>query len=492
MYSLVLLLGGLSSVAQGAALASIDDCLRQAGVPADIPGSEDWERDAAAYNVRVPILPAAIAVPTTIPQIQKAVNCGRQSNLKVSAKAGGHSYTAGGFGGEDGHLVVELDRMYNVTLDSATNIATVQPGTRLGHMATQTGHFSRVGASGHFTHGGYGFSSHTHGLAMDWVVGATVVLANGSIVETSKTENEDLFWAIRGAGPSFGIVASWRLQTFEPPSILTWFKVALNWNRSNAANYLSAVDRYIHTDMTRELNFRIADYENGHPVAEGLFYGGKEQMESHLAPLLSASNGVLNDSREVDWLDAIRHYSADNTYNETINATVDWVVPGPPDNFYAKSLTLDRLNGTAAEQITDYWFRNATQVKRQWFIQIDASGGPTSKVSATRNNETAYAHREKTWIIQFYDAVAANETYPAGGLAFLDGWVAAVTGALEAAGDRSYGAYGNYPDPSLDRRTAQSLYYGVNLEKLRRLKARYDPGELFYSPQSIEPWRDEP
>ncbi|KAK8096352.1 uncharacterized protein PG998_014220 [Apiospora kogelbergensis] len=485
MYSLILFFGGLLSLARGVTPASINDCLREARVPFDIPGSEDWKRDAGAYNLRIPYTPAAIAVPTTIPQIQSAVSCGRQSNVKVSAKAGGHSYTAGGFGGEDGHLVVELDRMYNVTLNTTTNITTVQPGTRLGHMATEL-----VGASGHITHGGYGFSSHTHGLALDWVVSATVVLADSSIVVASATENEDLFWAIRGAGPSFGIVASWQLDTFEPPPILTWFKVTLNWSQSNAAGYLSAVERYVNTVMPQNLNFRIADYERGHPIIEGLFYGGKEQMELNVAPLLLASNGALDDSGEVGWIDAIRHYSADNTYNETINSTIDWVVPGPPDNFFAKSLTLNSLNGTAAQQFTDYWFNNATKVDRKWFIQIDASGGPMSAVASKSNNETAYAHRDKTFIIQFYDAVAANMTYPDNGLSLLDGWVSAVTTALQASGNNDYGAYGNYPDSTLNRRTAQSLYYGVNLEKLQKLKAKYDPGELFYSPQSVEPWRD--
>lgn len=141
MHSRVLILSGLVSIVRGAANTSwtnINDCLRNSGVPVDERGSVDWIRDAAAYNVRLPTYtPAAIAVPTAISQIQRAVVCGRDLKLKVSAKAGGHSYTSGGFGGENGHLVVQLDRMHNVTLDPLTNTALVQPGTRLGHMATE-------------------------------------------------------------------------------------------------------------------------------------------------------------------------------------------------------------------------------------------------------------------------------------------------------------------------------------------------------------------
>jgi FAD/FMN-containing dehydrogenase len=116
--------------------ATIDKCLTDAGVPVDAKGTPDYERDVAPFNIRIPFTPVAIAVPQTIAHIQKSVQCGKKLGIKVSAKSGGHSYANFGFGGEDGHLVVELDRMYNVTLDKRTNIATVQPGARLGHVAT--------------------------------------------------------------------------------------------------------------------------------------------------------------------------------------------------------------------------------------------------------------------------------------------------------------------------------------------------------------------
>jgi FAD/FMN-containing dehydrogenase len=72
----------------------------------------------------------------------------------------------------------------------------------------------RVGVGGHALHGGYGVSSHTKGLALDCMVGATVVLANSTVVNTSATENPEFIWAIRGAGGSMGIVSSFRFHTF--------------------------------------------------------------------------------------------------------------------------------------------------------------------------------------------------------------------------------------------------------------------------------------
>lgn len=117
--------------------AAIDDCLAKNLVPVDKAGSANWTADISPFNARLPYTPAAVAVPTTIPQIQAAVNCGRGSGLKVTAKGGGHSYASSGLGGENGHLVIQLDRMFNVTLNKKTNVATVQPGARLGHVANE-------------------------------------------------------------------------------------------------------------------------------------------------------------------------------------------------------------------------------------------------------------------------------------------------------------------------------------------------------------------
>lgn len=116
--------------------AAIDECLADAKVPVTAQNSTAWKTDASPFNDRLPYIPAAIAKPTTVEHIQAAVLCAAEVGVKVNAKSGGHSYASFGLGGEDGHLVVELDQMYNVTLDPETHIATVQPGARLGHVAT--------------------------------------------------------------------------------------------------------------------------------------------------------------------------------------------------------------------------------------------------------------------------------------------------------------------------------------------------------------------
>lgn len=125
-----------------------------------------------------------------------------------------------------------------------------------------------------------------HGLALDFIVGATVVLANGDIVEVSEQRNSDLFWAIRGSGSNFVIIASWKLMTFEAPKTLTYFTVSLGWDRASAKTGLNALEGYAKNKMPRKLNFRIADYNRGSPGIEGLYYGTDEQMRATIAPFL--------------------------------------------------------------------------------------------------------------------------------------------------------------------------------------------------------------
>lgn len=134
--SLFLALSGL--VSGSLVLTKRDDlaaCLADAEIPFDTKGSEAWTQDIKPYNLRLPCTPAAVAIPTRPSQIKDAVACGIKNDVRVSAKGGGHGYASFAYGGEDGHLVIILDEMYNVTLKDGK--AKIQPGARLGHVATE-------------------------------------------------------------------------------------------------------------------------------------------------------------------------------------------------------------------------------------------------------------------------------------------------------------------------------------------------------------------
>ncbi len=136
-YALSTIAVALAAASPHTKRAAIDDCLSTAKVPVDARNSSDWKVDVHTYNQRLLYTPAAIAIPSTVEHIQAAVSCAAKAGVKVTPKCGGHSYASFGLGGEDGHLVLQLDRMDKVTLDPDTQIATVQPGARLGHVAME-------------------------------------------------------------------------------------------------------------------------------------------------------------------------------------------------------------------------------------------------------------------------------------------------------------------------------------------------------------------
>lgn len=240
--------------------------LEQLSVPFLDEHIDNWSNEGKAYNIRRPAIPAIIVLAENTQHIQDAVVSGVAAGLKVTARCGGHSYASLGHGGEDNHLVIDITAMNDVSVDPVTHIATVGAGARLGDVASELyrqggraiahGSCPGVGISGHLLHGGYGWISHNKGLALDWMAGASIVLANGTEVHCSETDNADLFWALRGAGSNFGIVTSFELRTFPEPDVSTPFKVVLDWDtEEQKMNGLEALIEFSRTSPA-ELNMR--------------------------------------------------------------------------------------------------------------------------------------------------------------------------------------------------------------------------------------------
>ncbi|KAI8626371.1 Glucooligosaccharide oxidase [Xylariaceae sp. FL1651] len=480
-------LGLLVGLCRAAALnkhAVLEDCLSQAGTTIDKFNSTDWEMDTRPFNSLLPYKPDIVAVPTTTEEIQSAVACGAKSGYKVTAKCGGHSYGSYGLGGEDGHLVIQLDRMFAVKLNTETNIATAEPGTRLGHLAVELwaqgkraishGTCPGVGVAGHALHGGFGLSSHTHGLALDWIAGLNVALANGTLVHCSATENSDLFWGMLGAGSNFGVVTSFEFNTFAPPSNLTWFVASLPWKKNTSVAALEALEDYTMNTMPAELNMRVMGTARNTQL-EGLYYGNKAQLQAALTPLLNKTGGSILQTGTTDWVGSLQHF-ATMSLNQTHPHNEQ-------ETFYGKSLELKGLSGAAAEDFVNYWFDYAKNISGAWYFQLDLQGGKNSAVWNADPTLSSYAHRDKLYILQFF-YLSTSKAVPKEAVKLVDEWTSATTKSLPAS---DWGMYINYPDLSLNRAAAQKMYWGRSMPKLRQLKAKFDPKELFYYPISVNP-----
>lgn len=237
------------------ATKSLQDCLAAKNVPVFFATSSGFSQLAQPYNLRLAYTPSVIVVPTEAGQVTDAVLCAAASNVKVQAKSGGHSYASFSSGGQNGSMIIDLQAYQDINVDPEEYYqAKVGAGVRLGDLALSLYNQSQralphgtcpgVGVGGHATHGGYGYTSRAWGLTLDHIIAADVVLANGSFVHVSAGEYPDIYYALRGAADSFGIIIYFYFQTVPAPSSV------VNWSYTipgmyNSAAFSAAVFRKI-------------------------------------------------------------------------------------------------------------------------------------------------------------------------------------------------------------------------------------------------------
>jgi FAD/FMN-containing dehydrogenase len=166
-----------------------------------------------------------------------------------------------------------------------------------------------VGIGGLSLHGGYGYSSRLHGLTLDNLVEADVVIADGSLVTASATENTDLFWALRGAGSCFGIVTSFKFKTFAAPTNNVIFSYNIPASTVNdTANSINAIQNFGNTETPPELNMRVLcnSYQN---QLIGVYYGTIADFKTTIAPLLSELKITSGSVRNTSWIGALSNYA---------------------------------------------------------------------------------------------------------------------------------------------------------------------------------------
>ncbi|KAJ7132287.1 glucooligosaccharide oxidase [Mycena epipterygia] len=481
----------LGSAAQS--LTVLEQGLSAKGVSAVYPTDKNYTTVTKAYNQRFTISPMAVAFPTNAQQVADAVMAGLAQNMEVVARSGGHSYIANGLGGNNGSLVVDLSKMKAITVRASNNTAIIETGNRLGDIALALnaagralphGTCSYVGIGGHSGYGGFGFTSRAWGLTLDTVKSATVVLANGTIVTASSTVNSDLFWAVRGASPSFGIVTSIEVQTFPAPSSAIVFQYG--WDSldiTTASNAIASFQTFAASNIPPEFGAELvfsAGPSTSHVTLgwTGAFYGNASIFNSTLAPYLKTlpkpSWSTISPGSYINSVSVLAGQPLETS-----------TAPEATDTFYTKSLMTPEgspMSAAAIKAFVTYMAVQGFSSNTAWFVQLELYGGKNSAINAVPLDSTAFAKRDTLFTIQLY-ASSSNSAppYPAAGFTFLDGMVASIVS--NSPSNWSYGAYLNYADNRLVN--ASSLYYGSHYARLRSLKASLDPLDTFRFPIGV-------
>ena len=187
------------------------------------------------------VKPTAVAFCETVADVRKTVRWAKRHGVRIAARSGGHSY--GGYSSTRG-LVVDVGRLDQVVVDVDASTALVGAGSRLidvyaalweQGVAIPAGSCPSVGIAGLALGGGHGFSSRKFGLTCDSLLAATMVSAAGKVVRCSASENEDLFWALRGGvGGNFGIVTDLTFRV-HPVNEVATFRVQWPWEQAAIA-----------------------------------------------------------------------------------------------------------------------------------------------------------------------------------------------------------------------------------------------------------------
>ena len=477
---------------------SLQDCLGAQGVPVSFINSADFSALAQPYNLRLAYTPAVIVLPTTTQHIIDAVLCAEKSNVKVQAKSGGHSYASFSSGGQNGAMVIDLESFQQISVD-AEGVAQIGGGVRLGDMALGIFNQSQralphgtcpgVGIGGHASHGGFGYDSRTWGLTLDTIIGLDVVLANGSFIHSTSTAYPDIYYALRGAAESFGIITTFYLQTVPAPESVVNFQYNIPGMFTSAATTTAAfthIQAFAQNASVVDRKLGLGVYLDGSVFTiRGTYIGDLSTFNDKLVPelLRSLPTPSSSSAQSVGWIESLTELASPQPLQQPTSRTSYTY----HDDFFAKSLVVPSsapFTTAALNSYFTYIIQNGVNAPSPWFSIINLYGGPDSQINVPSPSSSAYSDRSALWVLQHYGYTSnTGSPYPPASITFVDGLNTAITDAMP---NTTFGAYLNYVDPSLTAAQAHELYYGsVTYDKLLGIKKVVDPLNVFSNPQSI-------
>ena len=441
----------------------------------DVIEQRDASYDVArkVYNAMIDRRPRLIARCSDVADVIAAVNFGRENNLVVSIRGGGHNFAGLGVG-DDG-LVIDLSRMNNVRVDPKMRTVLAGGGAVLGDvdhaahafgLAVPAGILSTTGIGGLTLGGGIGHLTRQCGLTIDNLLSVDVVLADGRFVTANAKDNPDLFWAVRGGGGNFGVVTSF---LFKAHPIHTDYAGPMLWPMEDATDILHWYRGFI-TKAPNVLNgfFAFLVVPPGPPFPDHLH--NKKMcgiVWCYAGPLKNAER-VFNPIRKfkkpaLDLVGPIPHPALQSMFDALYPPGLQW---------YLKADFVRELKDEAIALHVKHGALLPTMHSTMHLYPING------KASTVKNTATPWSYRDAVWaaVMAGVDPDPANNEKISKWAK--DYWTA--THPYSAGG-----AYVNFlMDEGEDRIHAT---YGNNYDRLARIKKRYDPTNFFRVNQNIKP-----
>jgi FAD/FMN-containing dehydrogenase len=420
--------------------------------------------------------PAIIARCTGTADVVDAVRFAREHDLLTAVKGGGHGIQ--GFATCDDGIMIDMSaHMTAVLLEEDRNVARVQGGCTLGDvdrettragLAVPTGVAPTTGMGGLTTGGGVGWLHRKYGLTLDNLLSVEIVTADGEVLRASDTEHPDLFWAVRGGGGNFGVITEFEFQAHPVSDEVAFALVSYpleqmpqvarawrDWTRTvpdEVTSRLITLAPIDHPNMERELVGRdlvivgamhSGTAEEGEPVVEPVRHLGDPIMD------LSGRYGFREIQTKFDlmvygdWSGYWKSVYLDHLEDEVIDVAVKW--------------SNDRPIGTAVTQLLHM-------------------GGAIGRPGP---GDTAFGDRSAPYLLSAETAWQGRELKEA-----CTRWAQGLIGDAEALGC-THGTYLNFNGET--DQTSRRAQFGENMTRLREIKKRYDPSNLFRCNNNIPP-----
>ena len=436
------------------------------------PDDPHYDEARTIYNAMIDKRPRLIVQCANVVDVITAVKFGRDHELDTAIRGGGHS--GPGLALVDDGLVIDLSEMKAINVDPDTKTAEVEPGcrwrdvdqaTQAFGLATVSGIISTTGVSGLTLGGGHGYLSRKYGLTIDNLLSADVVQADGRLVHTSKEENPDLFWALRGGGGNFGVVISFEYRLHPVDKVIAgplfWpiekLEPTLRWYR----DWLPKAPEDVYAF------YLVAEVPAGDPFPKaihgekvcGLMWcctGQEGQAEAEIEAAREVAEPLFEHIGLMPYL--------------ALQSLFDGVYQ-PGHQWYWKGDFIRELTDEAiAEHLR--FARVPTSLSTMHLYPINGA------VHRVDKEEAAWNYRDVNWsmVIAGVDPNPANKEK-------ISKWARDYWQALHP---HSAGAsYVNFMmQEGQDRIQAT---YGDNYERLRKIKSKYDPDNFFHINQNVEP-----
>jgi FAD/FMN-containing dehydrogenase len=429
------------------------------------PDSGEYEEARRVWNGMIDRRPALIARCAGVGDVQAALAFARAEGLAVAVRGGGHS--AAGLATCDGGLVIDLTDMNGVEVDPVARTARAGGGTTWGAfdaatqahgLATTGGAISTTGIAGLTLGGGVGWLMRRHGLACDNLIAAEVVTADGRVLTASAEEHPDLFWGLRGGGGNFGVVTSFTYRLHPRGQVLGGMLVHPADRARETLHFYREATRTAPDDLT--LFGGLLSSPEGVPIAAYvLCHGGDPaRAEADLRPIRAFGPPLADQVAPMPY--------------PVLQSMLDEGFPAGMQVYWTAHFLTD-LSDEAIETLVAHFGRITSPLSA---ILIEHLGGAVARVGP---DETAFAYREAPYNL----AIVARWLDPSEA----DRHVAWARELRDAMRPFAHGVYVNYLGVGDDADRVLTAYGPAKYERLAKVKATYDPDNVFRLNQNIRP-----